>query len=332
MTAGELLAQLARWAREDIEPELGLDAINDAIGSLWESEMAVALERFFSGPVNVSFGLAAERATITSLADPGAGTLTTQAIAGTSDLGARTMYAQATLVTDSGSETLSSPEVSQAQVGTSLQQWKVNFVDGAFGWNFYCGYASDRKVKQNDSPLPFGVFTAEEPQAGYSQEPDGVTPPLQNTTGDNIAYIRTLEVQNPDTTWTRHRQADLDSLLFERAARSLAPATSYAQYAYDLLKGRTLEIRPAAGQGFTARHFFVERARRIAFERANLPFESPGEQAFLKDFALAKLMVSLHEYPAARAWSDLAESGRARIRDSLLMARWSKNERITPFL
>jgi hypothetical protein len=337
-TLGSMKARVVRWARETIDDDLAADAVNDAIESLWLALVQVNLSSFVGGPVqNVSFAAASERATVVSITDPTA-TLTVGMVAG-GNIASRTWICGYTYVTESGSETKPSPTTQATIPANNLARiTPPPFVAGAIGWNLYVGDSQLDMGLQNDSPIDFahqpdqvGAFYTE-PDGGFQVQPDSQSPPTTNNTADDIFYVKVLEVQNPDTTWTRWQGAALEDLLMSRAEKSIATQSTYTPYCYDLVNGSTFEIRPAAGQTLNPRYFYTKKPRRLRFDKSLLPFSQyAGSVECIGDRALGKVQAALKEYEGAQYWEENAARREMQIMQALNLQNRQRVQTITPF-
>jgi hypothetical protein len=202
---------------------------------------------------------------------------------------------------------------------------------GAFGWNLYVG--QQNQALQNQQPLPFGI-TYSEPPTGFQDYPTfEQTPPSSNQTADNISWITHLEIIHSDLTMQAWNQSDIDSQVMRKYAASIASASEYQGYAWDLINGRTLEVRPPAGLTFLPRFFYVAKPRRLRYDQAEIPYANiSGLHEFLQRKAISDLKLALEEYTASSAWAKKAEASRMNIMLALTQENWTKNTRVQPFL
>src|SRR5213082_3268045 len=122
---GSMAASVKRWLRGERLDDLDLyDAINDSVESLWESLILAAMQIMLAGPVTVSFNAGDERATVTTIADPAIAPTVADA-ADVSALPAVAYYISYTYVTESGSETLPSPQTIWARGLNKLAEVKI---------------------------------------------------------------------------------------------------------------------------------------------------------------------------------------------------------------
>lgn len=339
---GDIRAQVTRWLMgEGLQPAQINDAINDGIESLWNSLILAVLQIFMKGPVNVTFQSGSERTTVVTITDPSAAPTATDA--DTSTLPAITYQIAYTYATESGSETNLSPTLVYVRAINKLALVKIPITDvaGAFGWNLYVGTDTANLVKQNDAPIlilasppsvPVVQQSYEEPPTGFVVAPFGPPPPTENTTGDNLAYIRHLEFQVPNAGYQAYNSADLDSIMMRRFASQVATSSPYQQYAWNLIDQRQLEIRPAAGTTFTSRYFYIVKPRRLAFDNSPLPFPTIPSTEFLRDYALGLLFLSLHEYESADRWEAKAERRRLEAVRAVSQINGNVNDRVTPYM
>lgn len=344
-------AKLLRYNKDDEDINLCNDAINDGIESLWRSALLISIEQFLAGPItNLTINSGSERETIISVPDPPALTGAQIASVAGGALGARTEYFHMTYVTPSGSETNVDGATENPPVGGPPYANVVagNFLSTAqaptyplvpspatlgtpIGWNLYAGTDPNNLCRQNTVPLLFNQVWTEPPTGlQVNNNAQQLLPPVINGTADNIAYIALLECQNPDQTWTRWDQTAIDSLLMERAVRTVAPATTFQKYAYDLINGTTLEIRPAAGQTLNPRYFYVVKPYRLAFDNATIPFTTMSYTEFIKMYAQAQLDRSNKEFTSAQANSNQGEKVRQETLN-VLNKNSSRQKTITPF-
>jgi len=352
--------QVISYLKDDEDPQLVNDAIADSIESLWLSCIKIHLGQFLGGPVqNLNLAQGTERTTLYVIPDPPQmlNSLVTQIANGTGqpNLLARTFFFNVTDTTESGSETNidylgvdgntgnGSPLSFNAAAGNLCQVVPFgapNIPTGIpYGWNLYASVANGapgtpdpaNMVRQNSVPIMFNRAWTE-PAGGILTvgDPD-LFPPTLNGTADNIFYIRVLEVQNPDQTWTRWTAGNLDGLLMDRAVKQLAPATTYQRYAYDFVNGNTLELRPALGQTLSPRYFFVVKPRRLIYDLAVIPFQNLPYTEFVKLFSAAQCRRSVHEYTAASQDANAAETARISILEGLNLQATVKQKSITPY-
>lgn len=341
-TLGDIRAQVNRWTMgEGLQPAQMNDAINDGIESLWNSLILAVLQIFMKGPVNVTFQSGSERTTVVTITDPSVAPTATDS--GTSTLPAVTYLIAFTYATESGSETALSPTLTYARAINKLALVTIPITDvsGAFGWNLYVGTDTNNLVKQNEAPIPILVSPPStpilqqsylEPLTGFVQAPMGPPPPTENTTGDNLAYIRHLEFQTPNSGYMAYNSGDIDSIMMRRFAGQIATSSPYQQYAWNLIDQRQLEIRPAAGATFTSRYFYIVKPRRLAFDNSPLPFPTIPSTEFLRDFALAQLFLALHEYEASDRWEAKSERRRLEAVRAVSQINGNVNDRVTPYM
>lgn len=330
-TLGSLKSEIREWLfGERLSETIFSTAINDGIESLWETLMKASLDLFMSGPTTVSFAAAAERATIVSVADPTTAPVVGSAVSGA--LAQHTVHAARTLVTESGTETLPTATGSAVIALNSVAVIPTaTFVDGAIGWNCYAGTVAGRLCKQNDEPVAFGS-SYQEPDTGVVDNPNAPSPPTANTTGDDIFYIRHLEVLTPNNVYKAFDAGDLDSLMMRRMAGSIAATSAYQNYAWDLINQRQLEIRPAAGLSMVPRYFYIKRPRRLRFDASPLPFLTFPSTAFLRNYALAAIYLGIKEYSSADRYEKKAEMERQRCELAVVEMNRVKNDFISPYL
>lgn len=342
-TLREMAAQVARWTLgENLQPQQVNDAINDAVESLWNSLVLAVLSIFMQGPVSVQIAGGAERAQLVSIPDPTVLPTAANVTGGT--LPAITYQVAYSYVTSSGSETNISPVLAFARLLNNLASISIPVTDiaDAIGWNLYIGTDTLNLCKQNAVPIPIQASppatpilqqTYMEPLTGFVVSPNGPLPPTENTTADNLSYIRHLEFQIPTNGgYMAYNQGDIDSIMMRRFAGSIATSSPYQSYAWDLINQRQLEIRPAAGATFTPRYFFVAKPRRMAFPNSPLPFPTIPSTEFIKCHALGELFLSLHEYEAGDRWDAKSEKRRIEAVRAVSQMNYNLNDRVTPYL
>lgn len=343
-TLGSLRAEILLELRGDLaQPEdvLLVNAkINNALEAIFMAMMKVQLARFFGSdsPVNFTLAAGAQRVQLISIPDPTVAPVAA-AVAGGA-LGARNYSLSYTFVTESGSETNLSPLTALVVGANQLAQVNAPAEPsgGALGWNLYAG--QNNPALQNQQPLPFQIANFLEPVTGFQDYPVAQqVPPSSNQTADNISYITHLEIVQTDTTIRSLNQADIDSYFMRGLARGLASASEYQMYAWDLINGRTLEVRPPAGTGFSAstlptpRYFYVAKPRRLRYDQAEIPYQNiSGVHEYLTNKAIADLKLTLDEYLASQGYNQAAMGGKQEILTSLAQENWAKNTRVTPFL
>jgi hypothetical protein len=319
-------------------------AINDAIEDLWAALILASMSSFMAGPVSLPLPINAERIQLVSVPDPAVGPTYAAPVAGGPYVAQHNPYVVITYVTESGSETNPSPISGSAiAVGFLAQLAAIPFVAGAIGWNLYSwvGGALDPAptvstgfAKQNDEPIPFGVPFIEPPNGFVNADGQSVfsPPPTENTTGDNLAYIRHFEFQTSSGMYKTYDRGDIDSSFMRKMASYVSTSSEYQTYAWDLINQRQLEIRPATGQAFTPRYFYVVKPRRLRFDNAALPFPTIPSTEFIRTYALARIFLSLHEYDAATGWETAAEKKRLACMRALSMVNVNLNQSVTPYL
>jgi len=326
-----MTSSIQRFLRGENVPSADIyDAVNDGIEALWMDLILASLSVMMQGPVTISLASGDEGRILVSIADP-TGILAIASFASGS-LGAHTVYGTYTLVTESGSETNVSPLVSANIAANNQARFgPVPFVTGAFGWNLYAGTTATQLVKQNDEPLDF-TSVWQEPPLGLISAPDLPLPPIENTTGDNIFMIRHLEFKTSSGIYKSYNAADLNSDYMRRFASYIAASSEFQTYAWDLINQRQFEIRPAVGQAFSPRYFFIVKPRRLLFPNAALPFPTIPSTEYIRDYALSLIFLSLHEYDAATAWETKADAARLKAVRALTQTNTNRNDRVTPFL
>jgi hypothetical protein len=339
-TLGSMRTEVLNWLMGDyaIPDKMRLvdAAINDYIEDIWMTMMPVQLARFFGQDSPVTFTLAAgqEQVKLVSIADPTVPIVASPVAGG--NLGARTYYfVSYTYVTESGAETLPSansyPGGVVVPANNLLQVTPPPNPGNAFGWNLYVGQVSP--ALQNQDPLPFNANFIEPPTGIQDYPASQQTPPLANTTADNISWITHMEIRTSDTLLRAWNQYDIDSELMRRYARQLSSASEYQSYVWDIINGNRLQFRPQAGLTFNPRYFYVAKPRRLRYTKAVVPYgEISGTHTFIVEKSVSKLKLGVDEYLASQAWDQRGEGTRARIVTSLTQELWAKNSRIVPHL
>ena len=342
-TFGQIKARILGELLENFDLTKIGNKLNDAIENLWEAILLVNVQSFMGGPTNITFNTGDERETIISINDPTA-PLVPVAVAGNNALAfPRTLYLAYTYVTESGSETniyplapgpFTSITINLANQLASAPAPNVPALNpvGAVGWNLY---ASDnvggRLALQNSTPLDFSQSWLE-PVDGILDDPDLPSPPLSNTTADNVFYIKVIEVQNQDGTWTRWDGASIDSLKFRRASRNLPVASTYESYAWDVLNNRTIEVRPQIGMQTTPRYFYVIKPRRCRFDNAQLPFQNMAAEEFLVNFSVSRIKLMTGDLDEHMLWEGLADKKKTQLLEALSDQGVTRQQSITPFM
>ena len=330
-TLGTLKAEVQEWLEEgsSIPDSRYNAAINDGVESLWSTLMRASISLFMGGPVSLSIDTATQGVILVSVADPTTAPTVTDVVEGS--LGSHTAVCAYTLVTESGTETMISGTTSHSTAANNVASVAApTFTEGAIGWNCYMGSTAARLAKQNDEPILFGV-AFQEPATGEIDDPDLPLPPIENTTGDDICYIRHLEAQMPDLGYKAYDAADIGSLLMRRAGRNVATSSEYQNFYWDLINQRQLEFRPTTALAWNPRYFYIKRPRRLAFDNAPLPFLTVPSVAFLRYWALSLLSLSIREFKSADAWEAKAEKERARCELTVVQMNHVKNDYITAF-
>lgn len=335
-TLKSMRGEITRWLRGDLIDTDGQSQINDAINNgierFWTRAMQVQISRFLGSDSPVSFTIAplTERVRLVNIQDP-----TTQIVAGIQVSGGlpdRTYSLGYTYLTESGSETLQSPiRMWHANAGELVTVTAPASVAGALGWNLYAG--QQNQALQNQNPLPFNV-TLNEPATGYRDYPEfQQIPPTVNKTADNIAYIQHMELQLTDGTKKAWNQYEIDSDVM-RALSSIYPSASeYATYAWDLIDGDVIELRPPAGTTMNPRYWYVKKPRRLRYDQADLPYPSiTGLHEYLVDYAISMCKLSLEEYGASKNWSTKADEAMLGLLLAMNTENLTKNRFITPHL
>lgn len=323
-------ASVVGWLRGSLVTDSMIDdAINDANDSLFTTLVRSSLSILMGGPTDLVLSQDDQRATVVSIADPTVAPSITHVVSGA--LAQHTVIAGYTLVSDSGTETLISPTTTDVvPINDVASVTSPSFVSGAIGWNVYAGSVSTRLAKQNDEPIPFGTAWIED-DSGVVDDPDDPSPPNENTTGDNIFYIRHMEVQTPSGACQAWNQGDLDSDMMRRLAASLSSGTVYQQYGFDLINQRTVEIRPTMGSAITPRYFYIVKPRRLRFDNSALPFPNVPSTEFVRSFALSAVFASIREWKASEAWEKKSDAARSRCELAMAATNKPKNQRVTQY-
>lgn len=333
-TLGSTAAAVTKWLRGSrVDASMVNDAINDAIDAEFKALIRASLSVLMGGPTNITLAAAAERATIVSIADPTVSVAVSDVAADDPTLVAHTVRATYTYVTDSGTETLAAPATTHTTaMGFVASVHAPPIVYGAIGWNCYASNfaGTGTLVKQNDAPIAFNTVF-DESDIGFTHEPDDPEEPTENTTGDNIFYIRHMEVVTTNNLLKSWNNADIDSDLMRRAGMSIAASTEYQTYAYDLINQRQLEVRPALGSTLTARYFFIVKPRRLAFDNSPMPFPTVPDDKYIRCQALSDLFLSLREYKTSESWQAKATEELASCVLAVASMNRPKNQRIMPY-
>lgn len=310
-------------------------AINDAMETIWTAMMQCHLAKFFGADSPVSFSLPAntERYRIVSITDPAIAPVVNQ-VAGGALNDAAVFSVGYTLVTESGSETNLSPlAVTAARNANNLFQVVAPANPGtAFGYNVYAGPAGQLAL-QNQQPIPFGTNYTEPVTEWQGYPTFEQTPPLTNTTADNLSWIEHLEIRTSDTLLRAWNQADIDSLVMRRMAATTPTASEYQTYTWELTGNGVLEFRPMTGLAFNPRYWYVSKPRRLRYDQAQIPYVSiVGVHKFIKAQAKADLYLGVNEFMNGQGWEQKADKEKQGIQMSLMMESWNKNTRVVPYL
>jgi hypothetical protein len=343
-TLADIRNEVLRYLRGDLDSDddkiLVNATINDSIESIWMAMIQAKLNRFIGKDSPVTFQLAAntERVRLISVTDPAIAPLTFQNAGGV--FAQRNVSAAYTYVTESGSETLPSPISAQVVNANNLLFVQLPGVQAnilnAIGWNVYCVVAPDAVLSlQNQDPIPFNIGWQEPPSGIVDYPVSQQTVPLVNSTGDNISWIKHLEVRTSDTLLRAWNQSDIDSAMFRQFAQTLGSASEYQTYMWDLINGNQLEIRPQTGLAFTGalapRYFYIAKPRRLRYDQATVPYtEITGVHAYVVRETVSILKLVLDEYLAHQAYGALADKEQMKILTALLQEDWSRDTRISP--
>lgn len=341
-TLGSIRTEILGWLRGDYDQDddkpLIAAAVNDAIEKIWTSMIQVQLSRFIGADSPVTFTLpaGAERVNLISIVDPLVGPVLGQQ-AGGPGLVQATSFAAYTYVTESGSETLPSPQTSLLVTANNLMTAVLpnqQNIAQAVGWNLYASSSPDTVLAlQNQQPIPMGQ-TWVEPVGGIQDYPDSQQlVPIANSTADNISWITHMEIRTSDTLLRSWNQSSIDSMLYRQFARTLSSASEYQAYAWDLINGNRLEFRPTAGSTFTPRYFYIAKPRRLRYDQAEVPYMNvTGVHEFVVSKAIADLKLAADEYLAQQGWKTKADEAKMEVMMALNQENWSKDVRIAPHL
>jgi hypothetical protein len=335
-TFGYLKNRVLSELKESEDLTLIGNRINDAVEALWEGVLLVNVQSFMQGPVqNIQIAGGSERATIVSINDPLVAPVVGSVAGGA--LPGGNFYFKYTYVTESGSETLPSPISAALGLAPNFfAQMTAPAVPalnpvGAVGYNVYASNdPNGRFAMQNQDPVGFSVNWTQ--TVAIVDDPDGPAAPLSNTTADNIYYIKALQQQNPDGTWTTWQGAEIDGLAFARGSRNLPVASTYQNYAWDVLHNNQLEIRPQAGVTLNPRYFYVVKPRRCRFDQAELPFANFAAEEFMVNYAMSRIKLGNEELEAHARWELLADKRKMSIMESLSDQNVARQQRVVPFM
>lgn len=339
---GEWKARLNDWMGESMRDGILTDALNDAFESLYMAVMRANLSLMMGGPVTLSLAAATERQQIVSIPDPliapGLSIIAGQ------NLGTFVGYTAYTFVTDSGSETKLSPiggpsVCNPGQVIKVSVAWPVLVVgtprnDNLYGVNIYQGDGPETLARQNPLPIQFNneaaVWTQAVPILPFPQAP---ACPSENTTGDDIFYIRKLETPITGGGYKKWEQTDIDSELMRVMSRSVASTSEYQNYAYDVVNMRQLEIRPATGIAFPqARYFFVHKPRRLRFDSATFPMFNFTYEPYIRQKSMAMCHAANRDWDDSKEMEARAAGTLLEITMSIAQMNWAKDQYIQPFM
>lgn len=343
-TLKSLRTEIQRECRGDFagsvdEDQMVNDAISDALETIWTAMMQCHLAKFFGADSPVTFQLPqnAERYRIVSIIDPTVAPTVNQ-VAGGALVDAAVFSVGYTLVTESGSETLISPlTVTAARTNLNVFQVVSPANPGtAFGYNVYAGPAGQLAL-QNQQPIPFATNYTEPVTEWQGYPTLQQTPPTLNNTGDNLSWIQHLEVRTSDTLLRSWNQADIDSEVMRRMARTLSTASEYQHYVWELtsdgIGNSTLEFRPQLGSNFSPRYWYVAKPRRLRYDQAAIPYVNiVGVHKFIKAQAKSDLFLGVNEFMNSQGWEQKADKEKMGIQMALMMETWAKNTRVVPHL
>lgn len=339
MTYGQLKTEVEELLGEGISDLKALLTMNDAVESLFKDLVQAQLGNLLGGPTSVSLAAGAERHQLVSVADPTSQLVTSETAADPNIVLAnpRTRRAWFSLVTASGTETLVTTLGADRVLTTGYMLIQPPAFPGdpdVVGWNLYVDAlnvpAATYAIRQNDAPLSFST-PYQEPPGGFNLAPDGPSIPPVNNTNDDLFYIRTLSVNLTSGGKLFWEQGDLDTSMFRRASAGIASTSEFQRYAFDLVNGRTIEVRPKLGASVTGEYFWVKKPRRVVFLDAQLPYENLPATAFLRYHTLQACLLSNYEERAAASWLDRAEMERRGLILAVSMQRRNHNNKITRF-
>lgn len=336
-TLGSLRASVQRWLRgSKVDDATINEAINDGVESLFTTLVRASLSVLMGGPVTLSLAAATSQETVVSIDDPTIAPTVSDTAADDPALASHTVDVEYTYVTASGSETLPSPITNHTcALGFVAAVHPPPIVNDAIGWNCYArSSAIGNLVKQNDEPLPFTTTSSAnfiEQDAGFTNDPADPEPPAENTTGDNIFYIRHIDVLTPSNVLRSWNQGDIDSDMMRRLSLTYASTSEYQNYGFDLINQRTLQIRPPTGASLTAKYYFIVKPRRMLFDNSPLPFPTVPSEEFLRCFALSGIFLALREINIAASWEKKADAARARCELALTITNRPRNQRVTAY-
>lgn len=318
---------------ETIKDRAFLPLAADAIEHLFMQIMRLQVSLFLSGPVNLTLAAASERQTLTSVADPVAGPVVANSGAASVLPALVGMSFTFTLATDSGSETLESPATAfNRPLNGQSKLTSPAFVAGAIGYNVYAGSVAGRRTLQNSEPIPFGQDWVEDIQKGVTDAPNSPLPPTDNTTADDLFYIRHLEVPTSNGGYKAWDQADIDSALMRSYSRLTASTSEYQSYAFDIINGRTVEVRPALGSALTPRYFYIKKPRRPRFLTAPFPFPTMPAQAWFKYHIAEIYSAGIGELKQAAYFEKKATEELSALLQSVIQQSHAKDLTIQPHM
>lgn len=331
-TLGMWKATIAAWTRETNPASVVVDATNDAIEELSMAAMKANLSLMMGGPVSLNIAAGTERQQIVSVADPLTNPVTATVVQGA--LPGRTVYNAFSYVTDSGSQTNISPVQPQVVGANSLCQQNAPLRNTtSLGWNCYMGSSPQNLALQNSIPLTFSQNFLE-PNTGAVDAPDLPLPPTENTTADDIFYIRHMELPLPSApgTYKKWEQSDIDSELMRSMSRRIASNNEYQNYAYDLVNMRQLELRPAAGMTLNPRYFWVHKPRRLRFDQSIIPFFSFPSEPFLRPRTLSGVYQMRKEWSTSGNYAKQAQMALDQISTAIAQMNWAKEQTVQPYM
>lgn len=327
-TFGAMVAAVKRWVQEPIRvPNIVEDAVNDAYEELWMASILATLSRFTQGPTVVALDSA--KVQLISVQDPTSNPTYVAVAGGT--LAAREYWVAIAFVTESGTTTLIAPPSQLSLPANMLLQCPIQPpYPAAFAFMIYAGLTQGTMVNQTPNGVQFNQSWTE-PTTGINQG-DGQAPPVQNTTGDNIFAISSLQIQNQDGTYTRWEAADVSSSFVEQQQQALSTNSSYQRQAYDLLGGGSLQIFPGPGTSFPANYWYIAKPRRMMFGSAPLPFADFPSQAFIRQRSLGDTLGHLSEFQGMGVWQGKADKQLASITKALTVGNRQQNNRVRPYM
>lgn len=219
---------------------------------------------------------------------------------------------------------------SVAQMKASIQAWALDSIDDALLtdaigdaidslWNSMMLVTLERLLK---GPVTVSF-------ASGSDLVDLTAGSNPTVSADDIAYIRHLTITTSQGQERTLSQSDIDSALMRRYGSQISSASDFQNYAFDLINGSQVRIKPKLGTTFTAGYFFVLKPSRTADP---MPFNQPGSTAFIRFYALSRIKAAWEEYASADSWEKQADKERMGIMLALSQENRGKDNTIRPFM